>query len=284
MRTLHVFLVWPTLVLLAGCLESPFGDNDITGGTQAINGSVALNNGASAKDAFVWLDTFNAGSRADANGAFRLILPPAAGQPGGGISGAFDLYFYMANCRLNTANVTTRNGVFVYDAADLNKNGALRAKIVLSPFLGITTQLSPARVAQSDTAEAIDLRVTLQTLIGDTATVIFPQSVIGTLGAVIFKSTNTGATTVFQRVAGGSAREVIIVGRTPVVRGFTFRLREVTPRLAPGTYEVVPYLLIAHENIPSLLLQTLGPSTSSLGPDYLKMPFVRDGGRFEITD
>lgn len=284
MRNLHVFLAWPTLLLLAGCLESPFGDNDITGGTQAISGSVALNNGAGAKNAFVWLDTFNAGTQAGENGAFRLILPPAAGQPGGGISGAFDLYFYIANCRLNAANVTTRNGVFVYDAADLNKKGELRSKIVLSPFLGITTQLSPARIAQSDTAAAIDLRVTLQTLIGDTTTVIFPQSVIGTLGAVIFKSTNTGATTVFQRVAGGSAREVIIVGRTPVVRGFTFRLREVTPRLAPGTYEVVPYMLIAHENIPSALLQALGPNITRLGPEYLTMPFVRDGGRFEITN
>jgi hypothetical protein len=48
-------------------------------------------------------------------------------------------------------------------------------------------------------------------------------------------------------------------------------------------YEVIPYLWIERGELPPGLLTSLGPNVLALGPDYLKIPFRREGGRLEVT-
>jgi hypothetical protein len=42
-------------------------------------------------------------------------------------------------------------------------------------------------------------------------------------------------------------------------------------------------LLIERADLPPGLLASLGPDVMALGPDYLKIPFRREGGRLEVT-
>ena len=52
--------------------------------------------------------------------------------------------------------------------------------------------------------------------------------------------------------------------------------------LPPGKYEVIPYLFISHETIPEGLIESIGSNVKKLHPDYLKIPFKRVGGEFEV--
>ncbi len=54
--------------------------------------------------------------------------------------------------------------------------------------------------------------------------------------------------------------------------------------LSIGEYEIVPFLMILQNNLPSGLLPSLGLEMEmEISPDFLKIPFRRKGGNFEVT-
>lgn len=266
------------LLCLAGCIENPFGDDKISGGTRSVRGQVQLNNNASAEGAYVWLDGFNLGTRVNAQNEFTLILPPAASQGSGGASGAFQLYFFMANCELVSTSVVTRNGAFVYNQGDINKNGELANAKVLTRFLRVSTQVTPASVPVNYNGN-VSVETTFEATI-DTATVVFPNTIAGLLGAVLVRRVGTNQVYPYQAVPGANGVETQRFGRVPTKRGMTMNFT--TTPLPEGDYEVIPYFLIRHQNVPALLLASLGGGIEQLGPGYLDLPLKREGGQFKV--
>ena len=71
-----------------------------------------------------------------------------------------------------------------------------------------------------------------------------------------------------------------MVGKVAANLGMTFNLLQ--QPLPAGKYRVIPYLLINHEAIPAGLVESTGFERYQLNSNYLKLPFVRKGGEFEV--
>ena len=52
--------------------------------------------------------------------------------------------------------------------------------------------------------------------------------------------------------------------------------------LPKGTYEIIPYMVLERNDIPSHLLQALGPDIYNFSEAYFNYPFYRTGGKFVI--
>jgi hypothetical protein len=267
-------------IFFYGCTSNPFGGDKISEEKRTVSGTIKLADQTSAKDVYVWLAGFNLGAYTDEQGQFQLTLPPKGGQGTSvGVSGVFNLYPYLANYYLDSAATIIQNGLFVYSRGDINKDGKLAASKVLRRFLRISTTVSPAAVSKTYSGN-IGVTVTLEA-VDDSSTIIFPKSIGGLLGAVLFKRVNSEEVFVFEFSPGANTRDITIIGRSPKSRVMLFNLLQVP--LPPAQYEVIPYLLVRHQKLPKGLIESLAANVEALGPDYLKLPFRREGGLFEVT-
>jgi hypothetical protein len=268
------------LLIFTHCTDNPFDEGDISGGKREVRGKVVLSEPGGLQDVFVWLEGFNIGTRTDEQGNFKLTLPPSSGQnSGGGLDGLFNLYFYLANYKLDTSQVLIRDGEFIYSRADINKNGELKEAKSLTQFLRIKTEVAPSKVFVNST-ELLGIKVTLEAVLVDSVTVVFPGVVGGFLGAALLRNLETDVVFFVESTAGATTRDAVVVGPIPASRSLLFTL--INDPLPKGKYEVIPYLLVKHEEIPSQLMESLGNEVEDLSPNYLKIPFKRETPILEI--
>ena len=278
-RYAMLIMVGVFLARFSGCTWNPFGEDEISSGHRQIRGTVQLHDGSSPEGVYVWLDGFNIGDYTDGTGQFKLILPAESSHGSSSVvSGIYSVYFYIANYGLDSAQVVVQDGEFVYSRGDINKDGKLYAPMVMRSFLRINTSVEPLSVSANYTGN-IEVKVTLTAMI-DSATVVVPKSIGGMLGAILLKKSDSQTVTIFTSAPYIETRAAILVGKVGRTIGMTFNF--INRSLGPGTYEVVPYLLIAHEPIPEDLMESLGPNAEELGPDYLNIPFRREGGQFDV--
>ena len=282
-RGLQALFLNALLVLFSGCIENPFGGKDeISSGTRSVSGMVQLNDHASAEGAYVWLESFNLGSRADASGKFSLTLPPPAAQGGNGATGVFSLYSYIANYTYTTARVATRNGAFIYSEADINKNGEIISTTTLRKFLSISTAVTPASVPSGYT-QLIDVQTTLQA-VGDSVSFIVPETpgVGDLIGALLIRNLAQPEVFIYKTTPLGGVRErVRLLSGQRHIRAAGISL--ISLPLPPGNYELIPYLLLRHQALPQEMMDAMGPNLEDLSPSYLQIPMRRDGGRLTVT-
>ena len=113
----------------------------------------------------------------------------------------------------------------------------------------------------------------------DSVTVWFPTMAEKFLGPVIFKELNTDQMYILESsIAGLSFNDVINIDLEPISRFMLIGLQ--SNSLPVGEYEVIPYILIRREPIPVGLLESLGENVEALGPDYLKIPILREVSPF----
>ena len=270
------------LATAAGCTWNPFSHGKINSGGLAdrLRGRVALTSGKSPKGVYVWLEGANIGTFSDSTGQFTLSLPSGP-QLGGfeGLSGVYRLFFFIANFKLESVKVALQNGQFVYGEQSLDEKGYLRQTVYLTQILRITTQVYPASVP-STYKHRIWIKTTVVSL-QDTVKVVFPRSDGTFLGGVFLKNLETGAVTVLESAFGPDVRYEIDVGPNSqsLVRIFTLP----SYPLNPGRYRAIPYLFVLQKGLPSELVQSLGDRVTELSPEYLKIPFRREGGFFQVT-
>ena len=274
-----------TLITLSGmdfgCTENPFWtDEAISAGPRHISGTVSLNDGLNSKGTVVWLDGFGIGSRADEAGRFLITLPPAASQGLMGVSGVFDLYFYIANYRVAYSKVVVRNGLFCYGSGDINKDGELYGEKRLDKLLTITTEADPAEV-DTGFVGLIRVDITLQAKTDMIVPVAFPNMGETRIGNVFFRNIETDSVCIWPTSAFGMIpTSGFLVGRQPCLVRMFFHLRaNVYPE---GYYEIIPFLLVIQEGVPPELMASLGDGVEKLGLEYLKIPFKRERGWFQI--
>lgn len=276
---LRIVAVGMFFASLCGCTANPFGEDKISSGSRQIRGNVQLHDGSSPEGVYVWLEGFNIGTYTDESGQFSINLPRNSNQgTSSGISGVFKLYFYIANYLLDYSQVIIQDGEFVYSRGDINKDGRLSTPKVLRRFLRINTSVMPSSVSTNYTAP-IEVKVSLQATI-DSATVIIPKSIGGLLGAILLKKTDSQEVFIYESVPGAESQSKVCVGLTACNVQMAFNL--ILKPLTPGSYEVIPYLLMAHEAIPEDLIESMGTDIEQLSPNYLKIPFRREGGQFKV--
>ncbi|MBC8186518.1 hypothetical protein H8E88_36010 [candidate division KSB1 bacterium] len=275
--------IYSSVILIFGllfltCTKTPFGDDDIYSGARQISGTVELYDGANAENVYVWLEGFSIGTYTDENGNFSLTLPSKSSSGNSaGVSGNFSLYFYVANYTLKSALVMIRENEFVYSRGDINKDGKLSAPMVLKRFLRIQTDVSPASVPASHT-DPINVNVSLTAT--DSATVILPKSMGGMLGAILIKSIDSPGGQSYESVPYLMTKAKLLVGSYSKTVSMSFTL--IYKPLNSGKYEVVPFILMAHEEIPEALIASITNDIEQFNSNYLNIPFVRQGGAFEV--
>lgn len=138
-------LVFPflflSILLFSNCTDnSLFGNAEIS--ANSIRGTVKLGNNLKPDEVFIWLEALDVNTRTDENGQFTLNLPTANKQPGGGIDGIYDLYFYVANYQLQSVKISILNGNVQLSKLSLTSEGELRQTVVLQEILNINSSIS----------------------------------------------------------------------------------------------------------------------------------------------
>ncbi len=279
------YLPWMTCagmaLFLSTCTSNPFGGEEIDAtDNRTLTGHISLQNDVTPNDVYVWLEGTSLSTRTDSAGNFQLTLPPPSSNGGGATTGgAIDLYFYLANYRVTSARVVVQNGVFAFAQGDIDGGGRLLGPAPLNKLLTLRSLASPNTVSFNYVGP-IDILANVQATL-DSVTVILPKVVGGILGGVILRNKATSELFVHVSDPGADTRLVARVGGEG--RSWRLIINKTRGLIPVGRYEIIPYILVQQEDVPPLLLQSLGPNVEALSPDFLKIPFKRELGELVIT-
>ncbi len=268
------------LSLLCGCTEHPFGESKISYRNRQISGRVTLSDNSIPEGIYVWLEGFNIGTFTDQTGQFQvtLLLPENQGTSTG-VNGVFNLYFYVANYQLSFAEAVVQNGDFLYSRGDFDESGEMIGVTSLLKLLRIHTTVKPDSVPMTFEG-TVNVVVTMQALF-DSVTVFIPKIIGGSFGAILLRRLGSDDIFVDAPNTNDYIQVTERIGPEEYIWNLGFNL--VRGALPEGQYEIIPYFFIEQENMPEGLLESLGPNVMELGPDYLRIPFKREGGHFEVT-
>jgi len=177
--------------------------------------------------------------------------------------------------------LVTRNGEFIYSQGEINKYGELSNPKVLENYLDINIIIEPTTIS-STYSSVISVNIHLKTVLNEMATVIFPSSPGRPLGTVILRNSNTGELFLFQSIKGDPVSNSYSIGHSERVIEQEIDIGGTGGVLPAGQYEVIPHMLIENKNLPNGLLNSLGQNIDKPGNDYLNIPILRKGGRFEV--
>ncbi len=270
------------LYFFAGCTSSPLGENQISLGKRQLKGSVLLSDGVPPSDIYVWLDGFNIGTRTDEKGHFDLVLPAPASQAGGGISGAFHIYYYLANYSLDSTLVGISKGEFIFGQNGVSSKGELVSPIRLPRKLKITTTAIPTFISVEElimgTPRLVAISVELEAG-NDPVTVIFPKQSGDILGPMIFRNTETNeAIFLGSTITGIPSPDTLTLQKSNLIRLVAVPM---SPNLMPfGQYELIPFLYVKDDNVPDELIRSLGDGVFFLTANFLNLPMKRNTAVF----
>jgi len=267
------------LVWFYGCSENSIGDYEINGGQKQIQGQVRLSNNLSPENVYVWLEGFDMGTRTDGQGNFRFILPTAASS--NGVTGAFELYYFLANFYLETSEVFVRDGNFLYSLGEINSEGRLNQPKFLSRRLRIETRVQPESISIQSlgtSTTSLQVDVFLQA-ITDSVIVFFPGVIQGIRGPLLFRNIERDETLIKESIPTEFVESALDTIDSSIVRR-TMNIK-LTPKFLPvGEYEVIPYILIQDIEVPQRLIESLGNNVEALSQQYPSLPMKREGDRF----
>ncbi len=272
-----ILIVFTLSLFCLGCTSNPIGSGDISSGRSQMKGRVQLENGHTPERVYVWMEGFDLSAFTTEDGSFTLTWPSGLSN----VSGIFRVYFFVTNYQLDFVDVAVRDGEFLYGQEGLNSSGDLRETVRLKQFLVVSADVSPETVTRVNNINVtMTFSLGLRTLSG-VSTVVLPNTTPGFLGSVFFKNTETGELFIFKGQPVTSEEE-ILVGKTPVIRKMNVTFTRIN--LPAGEYLFIPYILVKRDDLPEDLVNSIALNTLAFGPNYLKLPFKRDGGEFEIKE
>lgn len=267
------------LVLSSGCTHNPFGGDDEISSKRTVSGQVNLERSEDSGGLYVWMEGIDTGTFTDDEGNFQLTLPPPSSQPGGGFTGTADLYFYMANFKVDTANLILRNGEFLYSQEEIDEKGNFRQLRTMNKLLSINTSLSPAsidtgfsgNIRATITIDVWDLQVELQTVRSD-----FQYFAVAAM-----EKQNSNSPFVRSFIMGATKTDTTLTrGRHVFVSDYFYP----SSFLPAGEFIIMPYMWINQDNIPPKLIESLDAPYARYNESYVNLPFQRSGGRLTVRE
>ena len=262
--------------LIFGCTGSPLENNIDSTVNKTIVGSVSLLGNDSPEGVYIWLEDTDLNTFTDENGKFTLELPKSNSEKKNLESGIFKLFYYVANYKITSSTVVVDKGEFLASNGDLNSKGELTGTKHMVKLLRIKTEVSPSTVNASFSG-LIQVSVALQAT-QDSVAVVLPKVLEG------------ASTLIFERIGSGdpiilneSSNFVLLkskIGREEEIFEYGFTLT--SGMLPEGEYRLVPYFLIEQDNMPEKLIASIGSEVNKFGPEFLQIPFKREGGQFVI--
>jgi len=270
-------------LLFIGCEQNPIGDDKIDMPNRRISGTVDFGTNLSPEGVFVWLDGFDMFTYTDPEGKFEFFLPPPAAQANPkGVTGAFDVFYYVANYHLGRTRVYTQNGNFLYSGSEFNSEGELIQKKSLFRKLEAQIHVRPAS-AHSDSITVVAgttdfllrVDVALRTP-KDSVIVFYPGLFQNTYNPLMFRNIETDQVKVLSSTIAGFVNSPYdTVDARGSVR--TMAVPIFPNELGKGTFEVIPFIRVESTDIPEGIKRELELDSVVPGEKYLRIPFVRSG-------
>ncbi len=256
---------------LAGCEESPIGTSTIDPGSfTAIQGRVRLDVEDDPAGVYIWLEGTPISTYTDQTGRFTIQLSSVAGTdlP---MAGAFRLFFFLANYRLEYASILIRNGQFLYKNGDVDAQGRVTRPKTLRKTLQVKVSVSPDSIAQH-VQQNIRIRLSLAAT-DDSVTVIFPKMAGNFLGAVLFHHLETDS--VYSEISDIDLQNAITQKIGQEEQHWTVDFEYFPGMFPTGRYRIIPYFIIRQDSLPGGLLESIDPQVEQFGPAYIKYPIKR---------
>lgn len=263
-----------------GCTKNPFfKDNEIT--NRSLKGRVTLSDSSIPDNIYVWLNGFNMGTRTNSNGDYELTYPPSSEQgSGSGISEELTLYFYVADYALDSLKILFINGEIASGQGHINEDGQIPAEVVLKKLVYFDIEVDPLTVTMNAT-QTFFVTITMQTDSNN--------AWINMMSIVTNKHYYQTGIFIVHEESGSMMSKVDQPGYTPTdyLIGDTLIIWNIgfyhnISNFPAGNYQMVPYIIVKQPGIPADLLNSISPDLLAFGPDYLKLPFKRMGGKFII--
>ncbi len=277
LKRLYIFPF--SILLLAGCTSNPFSKSDeIAKSPRTVSGTVKLSDDSSPAGVFVWLENFDLSTTTNEQGHFDLNLPAPESQPGGGVTGIFNLYFYVVNYAFQTAKVAVRNGEFIYSQGDIGSDGNLLSTVELAKLVNIETRVSPEIFAANFSGS---FRVEFRVSALSTPVVVkgYMDKNRSLTGIILRKPGHGKGIVKIYNPFGSVLDSETIYG---AVKTYSTDYQFAPCSLPEGFYEIIPFLWVEQTGLPSELLSNFPTSSRIDSEDYLLLPVIRDVDQLEI--
>lgn len=284
------FIILCLFFLFVGCEQNPIGETKIDIPNRSINGTVDLDHpDMNPEGVFVWLEGFDMFTYTDPQGKFEFLLPPPTAQATSkGVSGTFNLFYYVANFHLGRTRVYTQNGNFLYSRGEVNSEGELTPKKTLLQKLDTHIRVRPSsthsdsiNIVGGKTDFLIRVDVALRAFT-DSVVVFYPGIVENVFSPLMFRNVeNNQVKVVSSTVAGFVKAPYDTVKTAPLLR--TMVVPIFPDELGKGTFEVIPFILVENLDIPEGIKRELELDFLVPGEEYLKVPYLRSGNSRYFT-
>jgi hypothetical protein len=245
----------------------------------SLRGKITLDDGCSPEQVYVWLQELNIGVFTDENGKFKLFLPTAEAQPGGGYTGLANVYFYLGNYQFEKRVVYLLYGKFQLNRQSIDAKGCLTNDILLKKLLSIRTTIEPSSVNTISSSW-----LTLKTYISPHIDSVVIQTFKHQRDENMF-------TNVYFQDKSKPIDEAVFIRRSVFLRTYAVSSNEIwylninsdSLNLAEGLYDIIPYIKIIQNNFPYNMLTSLGVDAHSYNTSYLNIPFKLNTGQLKVT-
>lgn len=264
-------------MLLWHCTSNPFSDEEAIH-SQVLHGTISLSDGMIPNNIFVWLEPFDMCTRTDSSGAYSFSLPAPEAQSGGGLSGIYKLYFYVANYAIRSVDIPMANGLFEpTESTGTSEIGQLPS-IELKKLVHIeATQYETHATESHLDSILVHFRMySLEDEISVRAIFSFPVWKGGPqfmAGLVRGLDPNNSflRTFLFENPAKGHRESHFKAVPQPIdLNPFLVRIPQY--EFPDGLYEFIPFITVEQPNVPSGLLEKLGTDAVTFATTYIDYP------------
>ena len=273
---LYFFIAFLTFV---SCTSNPvFKDDEMGAEKSSITGKIQLSDGASPEGIYVWFEGLDVDTYTDDSGEFKLIRPHPEEQPQGGLTGSYNVYYYIGNYKYTSSKVILRKGYFVNGQADLNDKGEIGGTVILKKLLNIKTTIDPPVLAPSQIVDEVTITVEATPLSEPVTIEVYED--YRSLTSFLLRRKNKHIEASIPIFSGQGIKATKTINNPT-----TWNILFYTAKDSAGFYEIIPYIKVIQEDLPETILENLSDNPDVYWKDYLKVPYRREGGnlRFLIS-
>ncbi len=253
-------------VLLTSCTENGLFDDTVNIDQRLkVSGRVSLNDSDNHAGVYIYLEGFDISSQSDAQGRFTLEIPVnPRSQPGGGISGAFYIWYYLDDYTTERSLTIVKDGQFQYGKGDIDDKGNITATVRLLRLLDVQMHVFPENISLGS-----DEQVTVSLAVQNTADSVELNAYLGKryeLGALFIRNEDDGSVRPMRFSWAKNTRLVIDSLETWTMITPPDSLAE-----KAGDYSLIPYIKLKHD-LPPELIRRFGLNAANFTLQYLSIP------------
>jgi len=264
---------------IVACTNNPLFDEDTSAQDKyVLRGKIALDDGSSPGDLFVWMEELDLSTRTNTAGDFLLQIPKNDELKG--LNGVYKIYFYAGDYKITHVEVLLRDGHFEYGQYAINNQGYIKETIILKKILLIETTIDPMTISG---AQSTFLEITVTFTAVDTTLLILIERGYADrqLAGFVFNDLSKSILDAILYSRPGAVRVGYNLDSAASTWEVSFSLPE--NLLPSGEYEVYPFVSIRQKTVPEALLANFGAKADEFTTDFLNVPLKPKSARLTVN-